>query len=72
MTSWLSSLITASSCLGQCAETHHVPDVVRNGNAPANGHLPGNQVLQLDMTRFGRFVIAKESTLGTLCLLQVA
>jgi kumamolisin len=29
--------------------THHVRDVVRNGNAQANGRLPNNQVLQLDL-----------------------
>jgi kumamolisin len=29
--------------------THHVRDEVRNGKAQINGHLPNNQVLQLDM-----------------------
>lgn len=29
--------------------THHVRDVVSNGKAQANGRLPGNQVLQLDL-----------------------
>jgi kumamolisin len=42
-------LLSASCCLGQSVLTHHVRDVVRNGHAQANGRLPGNQVLQLDL-----------------------
>jgi kumamolisin len=42
-------LLTASICLGQSVMTHHVRDVVRSGAAQANGRLPGNQVLQLDL-----------------------
>ena len=42
-------LISATSCVAQSAMTHHVRDVVRNGHAQANGRLPNNQVLQLDL-----------------------
>ncbi len=42
-------LIAAASCLAQSVMTHHVRDVVSNGKAQANGRLPGNQVLQLDL-----------------------
>jgi kumamolisin len=42
-------LISAASCLAQSVMTHHVRDVVRNGHAQANGRLPNNQVLQLDL-----------------------
>ena len=41
--------LTAASCLAQSVMTHHVRDVVRNGKAQANGRLPNNQVLQLDL-----------------------
>jgi kumamolisin len=39
----------ASTCLAQSVKTHHVRDVVKNGHAQANGRLPGNQELQLDL-----------------------
>ncbi len=42
-------LVSAATCLAQSVMTHHVRDVVRNGEAQANGRLPGNQVLQLDL-----------------------
>ncbi len=42
-------LLSAASCLAQSVMTHHVRDVVRSGKAQANGRLPGNQVLQLDL-----------------------
>ena len=42
-------LIAAASCPAQSVKTHHVRDVVRNGTAQANGRLPNNQVLQLDL-----------------------
>ena len=42
-------LLSTASCLGQSVMTHHVRDVVSNGKAQANGRLPGNQVLQLDL-----------------------
>ncbi|MGA8739885.1 MAG: protease pro-enzyme activation domain-containing protein [Terracidiphilus sp.] len=42
-------LIATASCLAQSVMTHHVRDVVSNGKAQANGRLPGNQVLQLDL-----------------------
>jgi subtilase family serine protease len=42
-------LLSAASCLAQSVMTHHVRDAVRSGNAQANGRLPGNQMLQLDL-----------------------
>ena len=42
-------VLSAASCLAQSVMTHHVRDVVSNGKAQANGRLPGNQVLQLDL-----------------------
>ena len=42
-------LLSAASCRAQSVMTHHVRDVVSNGKAQANGRLPGNQVLQLDL-----------------------
>ncbi len=42
-------VLSASTCLAQSVMTHHVRDVVKSGNAQANGRLPGNQVLQLDL-----------------------
>ena len=33
----------------QSTMTHHVRDVVRNGKAQANGRLPGNQMMNLDI-----------------------
>ena len=42
-------LLSAASCRAQSVMTHHVHDVVSNGKAQANGRLPGNQVLQLDL-----------------------
>ena len=42
-------LLSAASCLAQSVMTHHVRDVVKGGGAQANGRLPGNQVLQLDL-----------------------
>jgi len=42
-------LIATASCLAQSVMTHHVRDVVSSGQAQANGRLPGNQVLQLDL-----------------------
>lgn len=42
-------LLSAANCLAQSVMTHHVRDVVRNGHAQANGRLPNNQVLQLDL-----------------------
>ena len=42
-------LLSATTCLAQSVMTHHVRDLVKNGNAQANGRLPGNQLLQLDL-----------------------
>jgi len=42
-------LLSAATCLAQSVMTHHVRDVVSSGKAQANGRLPGNQVLQLDL-----------------------
>ncbi len=42
-------LLSATTCLAQSVMTHHVRDVVKNGSAQANGRLPGNQVLQVDL-----------------------
>lgn len=42
-------LVSTATCLAQSVMTHHVRDVVRSGEAEANGRLPGNQVLQLDL-----------------------
>jgi len=42
-------LLSAPACLAQSVMTHHVRDVVRNGQAQAIGRLPNNQVLQLDL-----------------------
>jgi len=42
-------LLSAASCLAQSVMTHHVRDAVKSGLAQANGRLPGNQVLQLDL-----------------------
>ena len=42
-------LVSAATCLAQSVMTHHVRDAVRNGQAQANGRLPNNQVLQLDL-----------------------
>ncbi len=42
-------VLSASTCVAQSVMTHHVRDVVKSGNAQANGRLPGNQVLQLDL-----------------------
>jgi kumamolisin len=42
-------LLSTTSCLAQSVKTHHVRDAVKNGHAQANGRLPGNQVLQLDL-----------------------
>ncbi len=42
-------VLSASTCLAQSVMTHHVRDVVKSGKAQANGRLPGNQVLQLDL-----------------------
>ena len=42
-------LLSAASCLAQSVKTHHVRNEVKNGKAQANGRLPGNQVLQLDL-----------------------
>ena len=42
-------VLSASACVAQSVMTHHVRDVVKNGKAQANGRLPGNQVLQLDL-----------------------
>jgi kumamolisin len=42
-------LLVTASCVAQSVMTHHVRDVVRNGTAQANGRLPNNQVLQLDL-----------------------
>jgi subtilase family serine protease len=42
-------LLFAASCLAQSVMTHHVRDIVSSGQAQANGRLPGNQVLQLDL-----------------------
>lgn len=42
-------LLSAATCLAQSVMTHHVRDVVRNGQAMANGRLPNDQVLQLDL-----------------------
>ena len=42
-------LFATASCLAQSVMTHHVRDVVSSGKAQANGRLPGNQVLQLDL-----------------------
>jgi subtilase family serine protease len=41
-------VLSATACLAQSVMTHHVRDVVKGG-AQANGRLPGNQVLQLDL-----------------------
>jgi subtilase family serine protease len=42
-------LLSAAICPAQSVMTHHVRDVVKSGKAQANGRLPGNQVLQLDL-----------------------
>jgi kumamolisin len=42
-------LFSTLTCLAQSAMTHHVRDDVRSGRALANGRLPNNQVLQLDL-----------------------
>ena len=42
-------LLSAATCLAQSVMTHHVREVVSSGKAQANGRLPGNQVLQLDL-----------------------
>jgi kumamolisin len=42
-------LLSAATCLAQSVMTHHVREVVKSGNVQANGRLPGNQVLQLDL-----------------------
>jgi subtilase family serine protease len=42
-------LIATASCLAQSVMTHHVRDVVSSDKAQANGRLPGNQVMQLDL-----------------------
>jgi kumamolisin len=42
-------LLSAANCVAQSVMTHHVRNVVNNGQAQANGRLPGNQVLQLDL-----------------------
>ena len=42
-------LFSAPACLAQSVMTHHVRDAVRNGQAQANGRLPNDQVLQLDL-----------------------
>jgi subtilase family serine protease len=42
-------LLSASCCVAQSVKTHHVRDAVKNGGAQANGRLPGNQVLRLDL-----------------------
>ena len=42
-------LFATASCMAQSVMTHHVRDVVNSGKAQANGRLPGNQVLQLDL-----------------------
>ena len=41
--------IGTNASLAQSAMTHHVRDSVRSGQAIANGRLPSNQVLQLDL-----------------------
>ena len=43
------ALLFAPACLAQSVMTHHVREAVRGGQAPANGRLPNNQVLQLDL-----------------------
>jgi subtilase family serine protease len=39
----------ASVCQSQSVRTHHVREAILNGQAPATGRLPSNQVLQLDL-----------------------
>ncbi len=41
--------IAAGICQAQSAMTHHVREVVRDGQAQATGRLPSNQILQLDL-----------------------
>ncbi|MGC1461396.1 MAG: protease pro-enzyme activation domain-containing protein [Terracidiphilus sp.] len=41
--------IAATDCQAQSVSTRHVRDTVRNGQAPATGRLPSNQILQLDL-----------------------
>ena len=41
--------IGTNASLAQSAMTHHVRDSVRSGQAIANGRLPSNQVMQLDL-----------------------
>lgn len=41
--------VGAMDAHAQSMMTHHVRDVVRNGNAQANGRLPGNQMMNLDI-----------------------
>ncbi|HEY1579343.1 MAG TPA: S53 family serine peptidase [Terracidiphilus sp.] len=43
------ALLIAAACPAQSVKTHHVRDVVRDGRAQANGRLPNNQALQLDL-----------------------
>ncbi|HMG88135.1 MAG TPA: protease pro-enzyme activation domain-containing protein [Terracidiphilus sp.] len=43
------ALTLSATCLAQSVMTHHVRDVVKGGHAQANGRLPGNQVLDLDL-----------------------
>jgi subtilase family serine protease len=40
---------TAATLAAQSTHTRHVRDAVRNGEAQQNGHLPANQVLNLDL-----------------------
>jgi subtilase family serine protease len=41
--------IAAGICQAQSVMTHHVREVVRDGQAQSSGRLPSNQVLQLDL-----------------------
>ena len=45
------AVLAIAAVIGQAqsVRTHHVRDAVRNGQAPATGRLPSNQVLQLDL-----------------------
>jgi subtilase family serine protease len=43
------TLICATASFAQSVKTRHVRDAIRNGQAQANGRLPSNQVLQLDL-----------------------
>ena len=42
-------LIVTMNSHGQSVSTRHVRDAVRNGRAKSVGHLPGTQILQLNI-----------------------